>query len=225
MSNPSNEVFHSQYDKAQSSSKPRPTNPISSQSESRPTVPTLATRPTRHDKEPPPYKVYNKPRPTNSVSTQQSEIKQSMSQDPRYVGQGIVDSIMWLTGGPQPPKVKYQTLKEEYLQIRDELKQARATIENYDRELRRRNRELRQASQFIGHLQDESQRSKDSISGLQNELNDVHQQLEDAKTLSDVLGPQSTKPDTLSISGVGEKVTALNEEIPGCSYTRKVSYL
>ena len=116
-----------------------------------------------------------------------------------------------------PPKDKYQLLKEEYSrtqdELRDELRQARATIDNYDRELRRRNGELR-------HLQHESQQSKDSINGLQNELIDVHQQLEDAKNLSEVRGKELigaqvflSKADTLSISEAGEKVTALNEEI------------
>ena len=77
---------------------------------------------------------------------------------------------------------------------------------------------MRQASQLIGNLQHENQRFKDSISGFQNELNIVHQQLEDAKT--EVRGKElfgahahSTEADILSISEVGEKVTALNEEI------------
>ena len=125
------------------------------------------------------------------------------------------------TGGPPLPRLdKYQLLKEEYHRIRDELTQARATIENYDRELRRRNKELRQASQYIGQLLNVSQQSKDFISSLQNELINVLQQLEDAKTLSEVRGKELlgaqvflTKADTLSISEVGEKVTALNEEV------------
>ena len=60
----------------------------------------------------------------------------------------------------------------------------------------------------------------DQINDLQIELSNVHQQLEDAKTLSEVRGKKLvgaqvflTKADTLSISEVGEKVTALNEEI------------
>ena len=79
---------------------------------------------------------------------------------------------------------------------------------------------MRQASQLIGNLQHENQRFKDSVSGLQNELNNVHQQLDDAINLSEVRGKELfgaqvflTKADTLSISEVGEKVTALNEEI------------
>jgi hypothetical protein len=45
----------------------------------------------------------------------------------------------------------------------------------------------------------------------------VHQQLEDAKTLSDVSGPLvfSTKADTLSISEVGEKVRIILISNPG----------
>ena len=125
------------------------------------------------------------------------------------------------TGGPSSPGLDiYQLLKEEHHRIRDELTQARATIENYDRELTRRNKELRQASQYIDHLQQEIQRSKDSNNSLQNELNNVHQQLKDTKALSEVRGKELfgtqvflTKADTLSISEVGEKVTALNEEI------------
>ena len=77
---------------------------------------------------------------------------------------------------------------------------------------------MRQASRFIGNLQHENQRFKDSISGFQNELNIVHQQLEDAKTevrRKELFGAHalSTKADILSISEVGEKVTSLNEEI------------
>jgi hypothetical protein len=102
--------------------------------------------------------------------------------------------------------------QQEEDRIREELRQARTTIENYDRELRRRTNELRQANQHISDLQHERQRSKDFVSDLQNLIN-VHQKL-DPKTLSDVSGPQvSIKADTLSISEVGEKVTALNEEI------------
>ena len=125
------------------------------------------------------------------------------------------------TGGPPSPRLdKYQLLKEEHHRIREELIQARATIENYDRELIRRNKELRQASQYIDHLQQENQRSKDLNNGLQNELNNVGQQLEEAKALCEVRGKELhgaqnflTKADTLSISEVGEKLTALNEEI------------
>jgi predicted nucleic acid-binding Zn-ribbon protein len=132
-----------------------------------------------------------------------------------------VDLMTFIPTGPlPPPKDKYQLLKEEYYRIRDENKQLRAVLENYDRELRRKNGELSKAGHFINHLQHEIQRSRDTINGFQNELNDVHQQLEDAKALSEVRGGKnldaqvfSTKADTLSISEVGESVVALNEEI------------
>ena len=127
---------------------------------------------------------------------------------------------------PLPRLDKYQLLEEDYHRVRDELTQARATIKNYDRELRRRNEELRQASQIIDHLQHENQLSKDSFNGLQNELNNVHQQLADAEALCEVrtkelYGAQAflTKADTLSISEVGERVTALNEEISRAAAT------
>ena len=130
----------------------------------------------------------------------------------------IMSTIPIPTRGPRPPRLdKYQLLEEEYHRVRDELTQARATIDNYDRELRRRNEELREASQYIDHLQHEDQRSKDSITGLQNELNNVRQQLEDAKALSEVGGKElfgaQAQVDRISISEVGEKVTALNEKI------------
>ena len=126
-----------------------------------------------------------------------------------------------IPGAPPSPRLdKYQLLKEEHNRVRDELTQARATIETYDRELIRRNKELRQASQYIEHLQQENQRSRDSNNSLQNELNNVRQQLGDSKALSEARGKELvgsqvflTKADTLSISEVGEKVTALNEEI------------
>ena len=95
----------------------------------------------------------------------------------------------------------------------------RQVRDNYDCELRRKNGELRQASQLIGNLQHENQRLKDSISGFQNELKIVHQKLEDAKTKireKELFGAHAlstSKADILSISEVGEKVTALNEEI------------
>jgi hypothetical protein len=115
---------------------------------------------------------------------------------------------------------KYDRLKEEHHRIRDELSQARATIENYDRELIRKDKELRKASHYIDHLQQENRRSKDTINSLQNGLNNVHHQLEDAQTLSEVRGKELvgaqvflTKADSLSISEVREKVNALNEEI------------
>ena len=109
-------------------------------------------------------------------------------------------------GDSDPPPKDKELLPEDHL-IRD----ARASIDNYDRELRKRTNELRQANQQIVDLQQESQRSKDIISNLQNLIR-AYQKL-DPKTLqvSDVSG--STKADTLSISEVGERVTALNEEI------------
>jgi len=152
------------------------------------------------------------------------ENKQSTPQASGY-GRGVmaaVEGIMsFIPGPPQaPPKDKYQQLKEEFNRLRDEYRQSRATIENYDRELRRRTIELNKGHHHINYLQHENQRSKDTINGLQNELMAVHQQLDDAKALSEVRGKELfgaqvflTKADTLSISEVGEKVTALNEEI------------
>ena len=133
----------------------------------------------------------------------------------------VMGSIKSIIPGPTPaPKDKYQLLKEDFRRNRDELRQAQATIENYDRELRRRNGELHYSQQRLSYLQHENQRAKDTINGMQNELNNVHHQLEDAKNLSEVRGKELvgaqvflTKADTLSISEVGEKVTALNEEI------------
>jgi small-conductance mechanosensitive channel len=82
-----------------------------------------------------------------------------------------------------------------------------------------KNRELRQARHTLDNLQHEDQRSKDTISSLQNALIN-HRQLEDAKKLSEVHEKELVssqvflaKADTLSISEVGEKVTALNEGI------------
>ena len=110
--------------------------------------------------------------------------------------------------------------RDELKQTRDELKRVGTMLGNYDLELRRTKGELRQASQLIENLRHDNQRSTDKIRSLQNELYDVHQQLEDAKLLSEVRGKELvgfqvflTKADTLSISEVGEKVTALNEEI------------
>ena len=153
---------------------------------------------------------------------QTMEIKQSTPQASSY-GRGVMDSIMSFmptTGPPPLQKDKYQLLKEDYHRNRDELRQTRAMLENCDRELRRRTGELRNTQQNMGYLQHENQRSKDTINGLQNELSNVHQQLYDAKNLSEVRGKEPfgaqvflTKADTLSISEVGEKVTALNEEI------------
>ena len=161
--------------------------------------------------------------------TAENKQSQAMAQVPGYGRGGVtgvvgaaVDSIMSFmpTVGPPPPKDKYQQLKEEYYRIRDENKQLHAVLENYDRELRRRNGDLSKANHFTNHLQHELQRSRDTINGFQNELNNVHHQLEDAKTLSEVRGKELvgaqvflTKADTLSISEVGEKLTALNEEL------------
>jgi hypothetical protein len=148
------------------------------------------------------------------------DIRQS-PQGPGY-GQGIMDAIMSVipSTGPPPPKDKYQLLKEEHRQTRNELKQAYGNIENYDRELRRKHGELRHVQGYVEQLQHDKQRLKDFNSSLQNELNNIHQQLEDAKNLSEVRGKELfgaqvflTKADTLSISEVGERVTALNEEI------------
>ena len=147
-----------------------------------------------------------------------SEIKQH-TQVPKSAshGQGIMNSIMSTiipTRGQSVPKDKYQRMKEEYYQIRDELRQTRAANDNGDRELQMRTRELRRATQYIDHLELENQRLRDTIIGSQGELN-VHQQLEDAKTLFEVREKElsGVQVDTLSISEVGEKVAALNEEI------------
>jgi hypothetical protein len=101
---------------------------------------------------------------------------------------------------PTPPKGDHQSpTQEDFLRIQNELKQVYADLEGCKHE-------LRNANHYIG--------------GLQTELNNVHQQLEDAKNLSEVRGKELfatqvflTKADTISISEVGEKVTALNEEI------------
>ena len=92
------------------------------------------------------------------------------------------------------------------------MRQACVIIENYDRELKKRTGDL---SRDIGHLQHECQRSKDSINSLQNDLKNIHQELEDGKTVSEVRKKRlsGAQLDTLSLSEVGKKVTALNEEI------------
>ena len=168
------------------------------------------------------------------------ENKQSQAMAPQVSGYGrgkvtgivgaAVDSIMSFMPkvGSPPPKDRYHRMKEEYYRIRNENKQLHTALDNYDHELRRTNGDLSKANHFIKHLhwQQELQRSRDTINGLQNELIQVHQQVEDAKTLSEVLkkeliGTQVflTKADTLSISEVGEKVTALNEEISQAAAT------
>ena len=149
----------------------------------------------------------------HSEDEQQDRIvkNKSASQASSYGSRGVigagVDNLMSNipTVGPPPPKDKYQQLKEEYFRIRDENKQLRATIDNYDRELKRRNGKMNKANQH--DLQQESHRPKDFINNLHNLIN-VHQKL-DPKTLSDF----STKTDVLSISEVGERVNALNQEI------------
>ena len=107
--------------------------------------------------------------------------------------------------------------KDKLEQIRDELKQSTA---KYDRELRRRDEEFRQASQIIDNLRHDNQRSTDNIRSLQNELFNIRQQFQDAKNLSEVREKELAgfkaflaEADTLSISEICEKVTALNEEI------------
>ena len=143
-----------------------------------------------------------------------SETNQSTQQVSGY-GRGVMASLVSYTGLPTgpPQKDKYQELKEAYHRKQDELAQARSTIQNYDRELRRKEGDL-------NNIKNENQRLKDIIAGLQNELQNVHQELEDAKNLSKVRGKELlrsqfflTKADALSISEVGEKVNALNEEI------------
>ena len=155
----------------------------------------------------------------NGQQDRTSDNNQSVPQGSNYnrgvIAGAVVNAIVSMPTvlSKPPPKDKYQQLKEEYDRIRDENKHVRATIDNYDRELRRKNGEL-------SKLQHEVQQSRDTITGLQNELNNVYQQLEDAKTLSEARGKELagsedflTKADTLSISEVGEKVSALNEEI------------
>ena len=87
-------------------------------------------------------------------------------------------------------------------------------LENCKHELRRTQGELRSAKNYISELQDDRQQCIDRINGL---LNNVHQRLEDAKTLPEARRKEPqiflTKADKLSISEVGEKVTVLNEEI------------
>jgi chromosome segregation ATPase len=121
---------------------------------------------------------------------------------------------------PPSPKNIYQQLKEEYYRIRDDYSQSRTTIDNYDRQLKRRNAEIHKGNYFINQLQHESQRSKDIINSLQNELTNVHEQLVDARTLCEARGMKliglevfSTKADTLSILEVGDRVNSLNDEI------------
>ena len=221
--NTSDETSHPDFldysllDKKQSTTKPLPTN--TQQSENRSTATTVQVCPPHHDSQ-----------DAVPLASQSPTVAQTAQQ------------------GPPQPKDKYQLLKDEYFRTRDENKQLRATIDNYDRELRRRNGEMNKANHYIQHLQHELQRSRDTTNGFQNELNNVRQQLEDAKTLSEVRGKEldlqheshrpkdfisnlpnlinvhqkldpetlsdfSTKTDELSISKVGDKVNALNEEI------------
>ena len=150
-----------------------------------------------------------------------SETNQSTQQVSGY-GRGVVASLMSYTGLPTgpPQKDKYQELKEAYHRKQDELAQTRSTLQNYDRELKRKETESHNIKGHLHYVQHDNQRLKDVINGLQNELQNVHQELEDAKNLSEVRGKELlgsqvflTKADALSISEVGEKVNALNEEI------------
>jgi DNA polymerase III epsilon subunit-like protein len=110
------------------------------------------------------------------------------------------------------PKEKYELLKDDFNRLRDKY---RALNDKYDRDIKKRNAEIHKGNYYINQLQHVSQRSKDTISGLQNELTNVHQKLKDARSLSEVRGKKlfGAEVDILSISEVGEKVTALNEEI------------
>jgi hypothetical protein len=154
-----------------------------------------------------------RPQDTRAPPGHHSDEQQNQSQGSGYP--------QWLTnyflpGGP-PLKDTYYNLNDR---TRDELKQARTDIQNYDRELKRRNGELHQANQIIDSLRHDNQRLTDTNRSLQNELINVHQQLEDAKNLSEVHEKELvdspallTKADTSSISEICEKVTALNEKI------------
>ena len=150
--------------------------------------------------------------PVHHSEEQQDQKQENKKTTPRVFGYARAFKDLaedFMSSKPRPPqaspKDKYLQLLEECHRLRDENNQSRATIESYDRELR---------SRTIA-FNDESQRYKDTINALQNELNDVHQQLEDAKALSEA---REKKPfaaqvdDTLSIAEVGEKVFALNEE-------------
>ena len=180
------------------------------------TTSTTSNRPTHyslHPQIPTPrgYQQYIQ-RPPNSQSVsgylseerrETSEIRQS-AQGSGY-GQGV----------PSPPKDRYELLKEELRQMKSELKQVR---ENHAHELQRTGEDLRNANTHINQLLQEKQRWNDQMNGLPNESNNVGQQLEHARTLSavcgkDPFGAQVKVDDTLSISEVGEKVTALNREI------------
>ena len=93
---------------------------------------------------------------------------------------GAPESYFMPGADPQPLKDKYQLSKEDFRQVQQEL-------ENYKHELRKTRGELRSAKHCISELQDDKQRCIDHINGLQNELNNVHQQLEDViKTLSEI---------------------------------------
>ena len=225
---------YSQLDKKQSTTKPLPK--ITQQSESRSSATT--DRPLRHDSvdkgerdgrnpsrtltrvqlmsQPPSYAKVS--RTLKDVQHRQGATEDTSATKGRASGAAV--SII-PRGGPlapgPPPKDKYQQLKEEYYRIREENRQFRAIIEKYDRDLRKTGGELQKVNHNVkNQLQHESQRSKD----LENELINVHRQLEDAKALSEVRGKELfgaraflTKANTISISEVGEKVAALNEEI------------
>ncbi|KAF8801848.1 hypothetical protein BYT27DRAFT_7261625, partial [Phlegmacium glaucopus] len=155
---------------------------------------------------------------------QQEMIEHKQPNQGGNYGQGVIETIRsfipTVVASPQPPKDKYQVLKEDYRQLQYDLKRTNMHLEGYKQELRRTRTELRNTSHYANELHHEKQRWRDHINNLQNELNNIHQQLGDAKNLSDVRGKELhgaqvflTKADTLSISEVGEKVTALNEEI------------
>ncbi|KAF8805146.1 hypothetical protein BYT27DRAFT_7339743 [Phlegmacium glaucopus] len=139
-------------------------------------------------------------------------------------GQRVMETIKSFmptaVASPQPPKDKYQILKEDFRQLKYDLKRTNIQLEGCKQDLRRTRMELRNASHYANELHRKKQRWKDHMNGLQNELNNIHQQLDDAKNLCKVRGKELhgaqvflTKADALSISEVGEKVTALNEEI------------
>ena len=138
------------------------------------------------------------------LKTKDGELRQSkdtinsLKSDLISVHLNQLEDAKTLSENPSP-KDRNQPLKEEYDRNRDELKQTRTMLKYYDRELTMRNGELRQ--------------SMNTIDSLQQELVGVHQQLEEAKTLSEKHQVLVAQVDTLSISEVGEKVTALNEEI------------
>ena len=82
----------------------------------------------------------------------------------------------------------------------------------------------------LNHVQHKIQQLKDTNISLQNELNNVNQQLEDAKALCGVCRKELfgawvflTKAELLTLE-MGEKVTALNEEIFHVAATWRGNY-